>query len=495
MLEILIQLALTFVMIVLYAVVFCLVYARVMGGMFNRAKFDPSRETNNDVRFKDVLGIDEAKREAQEVVDFLKNAQTFERIGAKIPKGILLVGPPGTGKTLLAKAIANEAGVPFYSLSGADFVEVFVGVGASRIRSLYKKARKHPAAIVFIDEIDALGRSRSSNQFGGQEGNNTLNQFLVELDGFGRDSNVITIGATNYEESLDTALLRPGRFDRKIHVGLPDLKGREALLAHYSRKVQLDRSVDLRALARAATNMSGADLASVVNEASILAVRERRSQVRHEDFSKAMERLGIGLENASHPLNPHERRVVAYHEAGHAVVSLRTQPHKRLHKASIIPTGRHALGYTWSVEREDRHLITREEYCSELAVLMGGRVAEEMVFGEVTSGAHSDLKRATKIAELLVWELGMLGGSPINYKELTCSEATRERLDLAVEQVLREAYEQAREVLIERREDLERLAQGLLDHEVLYEPDIHAVLRGTKPKRNASDGDRNEWVA
>ncbi|HEY9900263.1 MAG TPA: AAA family ATPase [Pantanalinema sp.] len=495
MLEILIQLALTFVMIVLYAVVFCLVYARVMGGMFNRAKFDPSRETNHDVRFTDVLGVDEAKREAQEVVDFLKNAKDFERIGAKIPKGILLVGPPGTGKTLLAKAIANEAGVPFYSLSGADFVEVFVGVGASRIRSLYKKARKHPAAIVFIDEIDALGRSRSSNQFGGQEGNNTLNQFLVELDGFGRDANVITIGATNFEESLDAALLRPGRFDRKIHVGLPDLKGREALLAHYARKVKLDRGVDLRALARAAANMSGADLASVVNEASILAVRGHRSQVRHEDFSKAMERLGIGLENAGQLLSPDERRVVAFHEAGHAVVGLRTQPHKRLHKASIIPTGRHALGYTWSVEREDRHLVTREEYASELAVLMGGRVAEEMVFGEVTSGAHSDLKRATKIAELLVWELGMLGGFPVNYKELSCSEATRERLDRAVEQLLREAYEQAREVLVERRSDLDRLAQGLLDHEVLYENDIQAVLRGLRPERNAPDGDRNEWVA
>lgn len=493
MLETLAQLALTFVMIVIYAVVFCLVYARVMGGMFNRAKFDPTRETNQDLRFGDVLGIDEAKREAQEVVEFLKNASAFERIGAKIPKGILLVGPPGTGKTLLAKAIANEAGVPFYSLSGADFVEVFVGVGASRIRKLYQKARKHPAAIVFIDEIDALGRSRSMNQFGGQEGNNTLNQFLVELDGFGREGNVITIGATNLEEALDAALLRPGRFDRKIHVGLPDVKGREALLKHYTGKVKLDRAVDLKALARAATNMSGADIASIVNEASILAVRERRQQVRHEDFSRAMERLGIGLENASRVLNPHERKVVAYHEAGHAIVNLTTQPHKRIHKVSIIPTGRHALGYTWAVEVEDRHLVTKGEYLAELAVLMGGRVAEEMIFGQVTSGAHSDIKRATKIAELLIWELGMRTESPINYKELTVSEATRQRLDRAVEQLLEEAYEQARAILVERRSDLERLAKGLLDHEVLYEPDVQAVLLGRRPERD--EGGRGEWVA
>ncbi|HEY9855868.1 MAG TPA: AAA family ATPase [Stenomitos sp.] len=493
MLEMLAQLALTFVMIVVYAVVFCLVYARVMGGMFNKARFDPAREANPELRFGDVLGIDEAKREAQEVVDFLKNASEFERIGAKIPKGILLVGPPGTGKTLLAKAIANEAGVPFYSLSGADFVEVFVGVGASRIRKLYQKARKHPAAIVFIDEIDALGRSRSMNQFGGQEGNNTLNQFLVELDGFGRGGNVITIGATNLEESLDAALLRPGRFDRKIHVGLPDVKGREALLKHYAGKVKLDRSVDLKALARAATNMSGADIASIVNEASILAVREHRQQVRHEDFSRAMERLGIGLENTSRVLNTHERQVVAYHEAGHALVNLTTQPHKRLHKVSIIPTGRHALGYTWSVDLEDKYLVTKEEYLAELAVLMGGRVAEEMVFGQVTSGAHSDIKRATKIAELLVWELGMLNDSPTNYKELTISEGTRQRLDRAVETLLEEAYEQAREVLVERRSDLERLAKGLLDHEVLYEQDVFAVLHGRRPERE--EGGRGEWVA
>lgn len=494
MLDMLTQFAVTLVMIVLYALIFSLVYAKVMGGMFSRSKFKPNRETNGNVRFADVLGIEEAKREAREVVTFLKNGAEFERIGAKIPQGILLVGPPGTGKTLLAKAIANEAGVPFYSLSGADFVEVFVGVGASRIRSLYKKARKHPAAIVFIDEIDALGRSRSSNQFGGQEGNNTLNQFLVELDGFGRGSNVITIGATNFEESLDPALLRPGRFDRKIHIGLPDVKGREALLRHYASKVRMERGVDLNSLAHAAISMSGADLASIVNEASILAVRESRKAVCHEDLSRAIERLGLGLENASRVLGVHEKRIVAYHEAGHAITNLMLQPKKRLHKMSIIPTGRHALGYTWAVEQEDRYLATKEEYLAELAVLMGGRVAEELIFGKVTSGAHSDLKRGTKIAELLVWELGMGEGAPLNYKDLSCSEKTKERLDHAVAAILAEAYTEARRVLIEQREGLERLAQGLLVHEVLYEHDVKAILEGKAPEQDDSPA-RGEWAA
>lgn len=494
MLEMLTQFLVTLVMIVIYALIFSLVYARVMGGMFNRSKFRPSRETNDNVTFSDVLGIEEAKREAREVVAFLKNSTEFERIGAKIPKGILLVGPPGTGKTLLAKAIANEAGVPFYSLSGADFVEVFVGVGASRIRSLYKKARKHPAAIVFIDEIDALGRSRSQNQFGGQEGNNTLNQFLVELDGFGRGSNVITIGASNFEESLDPALLRPGRFDRKIHIGLPDVKGREALLRHYAAKIRLDHGVDLKSIAHAATSMSGADLASVVNEASILAVRESRKAVRQDDLSRAMERLGLGLENASRTLGPHEKRVVAFHEAGHAITNLVLQPQKRLHKISIIPTGRHALGYTWAVELEDRFLVTKEEYLAELSVLMGGRVAEELVFDKITSGAHSDLKRATKIAELLVWELGMIDGLPMNYKDVSCSEKTKEKLDREVEKILSNAHEESRRILVEQREALDRLAQGLLVHEVLYEHDVKSILEGRAPERDVPP-ERGEWVA
>lgn len=507
MLEFIAQVGVTFMMIVLYAVVFVLVYAKVMGGAFNRgAKFAPARDLGG-IGFADVLGVDEAKLEAKEIVDFLRKASEYKRIGAKVPKGILLVGPPGTGKTLLAKAIANEAGVPFYSLSGSDFVEVFVGVGASRIRKLYAKARKHPAAIVFIDEIDALGRARSNGMFGSQEANQTLNQFLVELDGFSKGGNVITIGATNLEESLDTALLRPGRFDRKLHVGLPDLKGREALLAHYSRKIRVDDGLDLRALARASVNMSGADLANMVNEASILAVRAGRQHATQDDFSKAIERLGLGLEHAQ-SITAHERTIVAYHEAGHALVNLYLQPHKRLHKVSIIPTGRSALGYTWAVNVEDRALVAAEEYRSEIVALLGGRAAEAIVFGEVTSGAHADLKRATKLAELMVWELGMTRlGVPANYKEMSLSEGTRLRLDQEIEALMETSYRAAQELLQERRTELERLAQGLLSHEVLYEEEIRRVIRGTGPgeadpsganpdrARPRAPGSGREWLA
>ncbi|MFP5501195.1 MAG: ATP-dependent metallopeptidase FtsH/Yme1/Tma family protein, partial [Candidatus Sericytochromatia bacterium] len=478
---------------------FVLVYAKVMGGAFSRgAKFAPSKDVGN-VRFSDVLGVNEAKLEAQEIVDFLKNAKEYQRIGAKVPRGVLLVGPPGTGKTLLAKAIANEAGVPFYALSGADFVEVFVGVGASRIRKLYQKARKHPAAIVFIDEIDALGRARSSGMFGSQESNQTLNQFLVELDGFTKGGTVITIGATNLEESLDAALLRPGRFDRKLHVGLPDLRGREELLTHYSRKIQVDPTLDVKALARVAVNMSGADLANMVNEASIMAVRAGRAQATQEDFSRALERLGLGLEH-SRTISPREREIVAYHEAGHALLDLYLQPHKRLHKVSIIPTGRSALGYTWAVNVEDRYLVGCDEYRSEIVALLGGRAAEALVFGEVTSGAHSDLKRATKLAELMVWELGMTSlGAPANYKEISLAEGTHRRLDLEIEELMAASYQQAQSLLTEKRHELERLAKALLTYEVLYEHDIKRVLMGLEPQGASAPGDdpgpRQEWIA
>jgi cell division protease FtsH len=495
MLDFIAQLAMTFLMIVLYAVVFVLVYAKVMGGAFNRgAKFAPAKDVGS-IRFSDVLGVDEAKLEAQEIVDFLSNAGEYKRIGAKIPKGVLLVGPPGTGKTLLAKAIASEAGVPFYALSGSDFVEVFVGVGASRIRKLYARARKHPAAIVFIDEIDALGRTRSSGMFGSQESNQTLNQFLVELDGFSRGGNVITIAATNLEESLDAALLRPGRFDRKLHIGLPDLKGREALLSHYSRKIQVEEGLDIQALARASVSMSGADLANMVNEASILAVRAGRKKASNQDFDKAIERLGLGLEH-SQTLTAREREIVAYHEAGHALVNLYLQPHKRLHKVSIIPTGRSALGYTWAVNVEDRYLVACDEYRSEIIALLGGRAAEALVFGEVTSGAHSDLKRATKLAELMVWELGMTSaGVPANYKEMSLSEGTRLRLDQALEGLLTASYQEAQELLERKRPELDRLAKALLAHEVLYEGDIQRALRGAGPEAGMRPRSGREWIA
>lgn len=463
------------------ALVFVLIYVKVMGNSFN--KVDYKAASTDNVRFSDVLGVDEAKLEAKEIVDFLKHADELKKIGGRIPKGILLVGPPGTGKTLLAKAIANEAGVPFFSLSGADFNEVFVGVGASRIRKLYKEARKHPKAIVFIDEIDALGRSRSANMFGGQESNNTLNAFLVELDGFGRDSNVITIGATNYEQSLDEALLRPGRFDRKVHVGLPSLEGREAIIQHYLLKVKHEPTVNPKQLARATAGMSGAELASVVNEATILAIREGRKRLNGHDFSKAIERLGIGQEQ-SKTISAQERKVIAYHEAGHAVVDFFSVTSKRLHKVSIIPTGRSALGYTWSVQTEDKHLTTREEYIAEIAALYGGRIAEEMIFGasQVTSGASSDLQRASAIAHAMVWDLGYAPNYPGAYRDMVISETTKRELDEAVGLILQEGQALARAILTGHEKDLELIARALLDKEVMYESDIEALI-GQSPKR------------
>ncbi|MBU6427961.1 MAG: AAA family ATPase, partial [Cyanobacteria bacterium REEB65] len=419
MADLIVQALVFLLMITVSAVAFSLIYVRVMRGGFSNSRFDASVGGIPEVNFSDVLGADEALREAREVVEFLHDAKEFAAVGARVPRGVLLVGPPGTGKTLLAKAIAHEAKVPFYRLSGAEFVEVFVGVGASRIRSLYKKARKHPAAIVFIDEIDALGRSRVFGQFGGQESNQTLNQFLVELDGFGSDSGmVITIGATNMEETLDPALLRPGRFDRKIHVGLPDMRGRQAILEHYLAAVKADPRLDVPALARACTQMSGADLATLVNEAGILAVRHGRKVVSQDDLSLAMERLGIGLERPLR-LSEEERRIVAYHEAGHALVGLAVAPTKRLHKVSIIPTGRQALGYTWAVDRQDRFLSSTDELCADLAVLMGGRAAEERVFGRATSGAASDLERAAAIADRMVLELGLGGLGPRYFRDRT----------------------------------------------------------------------------
>jgi cell division protease FtsH len=461
---------------IIAGIVVMVVYAQIMSNSFSKATYKAA-SVNQNVRFSDVLGVDEAKREAQEVVDFLKHADELTRIGAKVPKGVLLVGPPGTGKTLLAKAIAKEAGVPFFSLSGADFNEVFVGVGAARIRKLYKEARKHKAAIVFIDEIDALGRSRSSNMYGGQENNNTLNAFLVELDGFGTGSNVITIGATNYEESLDSALLRPGRFDRRVYVGLPSLEGRQALISHYLLKVKHEPAIDPAALARAMPGMSGAEIASVVNEASILAVREGRKRLNQDDVSKAIERLGIGQEQ-SRTISSQERDVIAYHEAGHAVVDYFSVSPKRLHKVSIIPTGQSALGYTWSVHTEDRHLTSRAEYIAEIAGLYGGRLAEEMCFGAscITGGANSDLRRASKIAEIMVWDLGFAPGFPGAYRDIAVSESTKRELDEAVGLILQEGQALARAILTARERELEVLAQALLQREVLNGPEVEALL-------------------
>ncbi len=485
MLEMLVQGLIFIGMVVISAIVFALIYVRLMqGALSGRNSWSGTNAAAApDVTFDDVLGMDEAVREAQEVVDFLKRGKDFEAIGARLPRGVLLVGPPGTGKTLLAKAIAREAGVPFYQLSGAEFVEVFVGVGSARVRSLYKKARKQPAAIVFIDELDALGRSRSANMFGGQEGNQTLNQFLVELDGFqSREGGlVITIGATNFEESLDEALLRPGRFDRKIHVGLPDLAGRKRILAHYLSGLKTGRDVDIPGLARACVNMSGADLATVVNEAGILAVRHGRRHVRQDDLASAMERLGIGMQRTI-ALSDEERRIVAYHEAGHALINLLLVPDKRIHKVSIVPTGRHALGYTWSVDREDRYLVHASRFEGELAVLMGGRAAEELLLGHASSGAANDLQHASAIAERMVWELGISELGPKRYKDRELSEARRQQLEQVVDGLLSRANAIALSLLETHRSALDGLAMALLEREVLYEDEVlRATGLGEKP--------------
>jgi cell division protease FtsH len=468
----------TLVFVTVNALIFAIVYVKVMGQTFNKASFKATKARNEDIRFADVLGVDEAKLEAKEVVDFLRHAEALDKIGAKVPKGILLVGPPGTGKTLLAKAIANEAGVPFFSLSGSDFNEVFIGVGASRIRKLYAEARKHKTAIVFIDEIDALARARNSNPYG-QENATTLNAFLVELDGFGREGTIITIGATNLEEALDPALLRPGRFDRKIHVGLPSLEGRRQILEHYARRVKLEGAVDLDALARATPMMSGAELASVVNESSIMAVRAGRKRIKMADFTKAIERMGIGQVQQK-TISDRERRLIAYHEAGHAVVDYFSASPKKLHKVSIIPTGKSALGYTWSVHTEDRHLTSREEFIAEMAALYGGRLAEEMVFGAnaVTSGASSDLKRIGKIAESMVWDLGYAPGFPGAYRELNISEATRRDLDEAVGLLMEEGRAQARAILAQHEAELQAVAQALLEHEILDGDEVERLMEG-----------------
>jgi cell division protease FtsH len=475
-------LAMTIAMVV-SGIVVAVVYGKVMSQSFNKTSYKAADATDG-VRFADVLGVDEAKREAQEIVDFLQHADELKAIGARAPKGILLVGPPGTGKTMIAKAIAKEAGVPFYSLSGSDFNEVFVGVGAARIRRLYKEASKHKAAIVFIDEIDALGRSRSANQFGGQESNNTLNAFLVEMDGFGKSGNVITIGATNYEESLDAALLRPGRFDRRVYVGLPNLQGRQALLSHYMEKVKHEPSLDAGAIARATPGLSGAEIASIVNEASIMAVRDGRKRLNPADVNKAIERLGIGQEQAK-TIGPKERTIIAYHEAGHAVVDFFSESPKRLHKISIIPTGQSALGYTWTVHTEDKHLTSRTEYIAEIAALYGGRLAEEMLFGssEVTSGASSDLQRASRIAEVMVWDLGYAPGYPGSYRNITTSETTKRELDEAVGLILAEGQALARAILTAHQADLEAIAQALLAQETLNETEVESLI-GRSPKHD-----------
>jgi cell division protease FtsH len=446
------------------------------------------------VTFADVAGVEEAKAELVEIVDFLKTPERFTQIGARIPKGVLLVGPPGTGKTLLAKAVAGEAGVPFFSISGSEFVELFVGVGSSRVRDLFEQAKKQAPCIIFIDELDAIGRSRSSNGFygGNDEREQTLNQLLTEMDGFSAaGATVIVLAATNRPEVLDPALLRPGRFDRQVLVDRPDLIGRQAILNIHANGVKLGPDVDLKAIATRTPGFAGADLANLVNEAALLAARNRRTEVAQADFAEAIERVVAGLEKKSRVLNEKEKKIVAYHEVGHAMVGAFVSGTSQLEKISIVPRGMAALGYTLQLPTEDRFLMSQEELQGQIATLLGGRSAEEVVFGSITTGASNDLQRATDLAERMVTTYGMskvLGplayqqgqqnqflGESMNPRRLV-SPQTAEAIDQEVKAIVETAHQQALDILNRNRELLETISLKLLETEVIEGDELRNML-------------------
>ncbi len=446
-----------------------------------------------DVTFKDVAGVDEAVEELKQIIEFLKNPQKFTALGGKIPKGVLLVGPPGTGKTLLAKAVAGEAGVPFISISGSSFVELFVGVGAARVRDLFQTAEQKAPCIIFIDEIDALGKVRGVSPVSGvDEREQTLAQLLTEMDGFDSRKGVIILAATNRPEILDPALLRPGRFDRHIVVDRPDLKGREAILRVHTRHVKLAPDVDLKVIAARTPGMVGADLANVVNEAALLAARKGKNWVEMEDFEEAVDRVIAGLKKKSRYISRREKERVAYHESGHALVAAALPHADPVHRVSIVPRGVAALGYTLQLPTEDRYLMTRSELLDKLAVLLGGRAAEELIYSEVSTGAQNDLEQATEIARAMVMDYGMsekLGPQTFRRRESLfleptwrhredISEETARVIDAEVAKIINESYERAKKVLSERRERLELLARTLLEKETLEGEELQKLLHG-----------------
>ena len=462
---------------------------------FGKSRAKLLTEKSGRVTFDDVAGIDEAKDELEEIVEFLRNPQKFSRLGGKIPKGALLVGPPGTGKTLLARAIAGEAGVPFFTISGSDFVEMFVGVGASRVRDMFEQAKKSAPCIVFIDEIDAVGRARGVGIGGGNdEREQTLNQLLVEMDGFDANEGVIIVAATNRPDVLDPALLRPGRFDRQIQVPNPDIRGREKILGVHARKTPLGPDVDLRIIARGCPGFSGADLANLVNEAALTAARIGRRFVTMDDFENAKDKVMMGAERRSMVMSDDEKKLTAYHEAGHAIVGLNVPQHDPIHKATIIPRGR-ALGLVMSLPERDQLSVSYTKYKSKIAMAMGGKVAEELIFGaeNVTSGATSDIQQVSRIARAMVTQfgfsdvlgnvdyaneresyLGMSGGGTSH------SGTTQKTIDDEVRKIVDEGYARAKQILTEKNDDLHRLAQGLLEYETLTGDQIRKVIAGEK---------------
>jgi cell division protease FtsH len=475
---------------------------RAMG--FGKSKAKLLTETQGRVTFEDVAGVDEAKIDLEEIVEFLRNPQKFQRLGGKIPRGVLLVGPPGTGKTLLARAIAGEANVPFFTISGSDFVEMFVGVGASRVRDMFEQAKKNAPCIIFIDEIDAVGRHRGAGLGGGNdEREQTLNQLLVEMDGFESNEGIILIAATNRPDVLDPALLRPGRFDRQVVVPNPDIIGREKILKVHVRKVPVAPNVELKTIARGTPGFSGADLANLVNEAALLAARRNKRMVTMAEFEDAKDKVMMGAERRSTAMTQAEKELTAYHEAGHAIVALNVPKADPLHKATIIPRGR-ALGMVMQLPEGDRYSMSYKWMVSRLAIMMGGRVAEEHKFGKenVTSGAASDIEQATKLARAMVtqWgysdELGQvaygenqqevfLGHSVTQQKNV--SEATAQKIDHEVRRLIDDAYGAATKIITKKRKDWVTIAEGLLEFETLSGEEIAGLLQGRKPERNADD--------
>jgi cell division protease FtsH len=476
----------------------------------SRAKVYVENEATK-VTFNDVAGVEEAKAELEEVVEFLKDPKRYTNIGARIPRGVLLVGPPGTGKTLLAKAVAGEAGVAFFSISGSEFVELFVGAGAARVRDLFEQAKKKAPCIIFIDELDAIGKSRAGNGFygGNDEREQTLNQLLTEMDGFAAgDATVIVLAATNRPESLDAALLRPGRFDRQVLVDRPDLSGRLEILEIYAQKVKLGSDVDLKATATRTPGFSGADLANLVNEAALLAARNKRETVSQADFSEAIERVVAGLEKKSRVLNEKEKTIVAYHEVGHALVGASMGAPEKIAKISIVPRGMAALGYTLQLPTEDRFLLSAEEIQAEIATLLGGRSAEEIVFGSITTGAANDLQRATDLAERMVTMYGMsqvlgplayekgqqnsfLGENMMMNPRRNVSDETAKAIDQEVKDIVEKAHEKALDILKTHRDLLETIAQKILDQEVIEGQELQSLLNQVKSELSTPEPSLN----
>lgn len=472
---------------------------------FGKSRARMLTEKTGRITFEDVAGVEEAKQELQEVVEFLREPQKFQKLGGKIPKGVLLVGPPGTGKTLIARAVAGEANVPFFTISGSDFVEMFVGVGAARVRDMFEQGKKNAPCIIFIDEIDALGRKRGAGVGGGNdEREQTLNQLLVEMDGFEANEGVILIAATNRPDVLDPALLRPGRFDRQVVVPNPDITGREKILRVHMRKIPLAGNVDARTIARGTPGFSGADLANLVNEAALLAARKNLTAIGMAELEAAKDKVMMGAERRSMVMSEKEKKLTAYHEVGHALVGLNMPEHDPLHKITIIPRGR-ALGVTMSLPEADRHSMSRLQLKSQLASLFGGRVAEEIIFGKdhVTTGASNDIERATDLSRRMITEFGMnetLGTVRYNANEEEVflghsvarqqhvSEETARRIDEEVRKLIDWAESKAREILTRHLEDLHRISKALLEYETLSGDEVRALMRGESVKR---DGDGN----